>query len=520
MIDDARRIPDATTLQADLCIVGAGAAGITMARALAPTGLRVVVLESGGFEFDPEIQDLYSGSVAPAGSYALDSTRLRYFGGTTNHWAGFCRPLDAIDFRAREWVRDSGWPITAADLAPFYRRAQATCQLGAFDYDGKAWAQRIGKDAFETLPIDEARFRTSIFQYSPPTRFGAAYRDELARSAAVQVFLYANATNIDVDDDGAAAGVDVRAWKGAAFRVQARAYVLACGAIDNARLLLASNSKRVQGVGNDHDLVGRYFAEHPIVETGEIARARPDSAVELYDGWTHAGTAGQGVLVLSEAAMAEHQLPNAGFFLFPQYDEEQTEGFRAFMDIAHAARRGDLPNDLGTKLKAVLTDLDGVALPALRRLFRRGRFASRFRLRLFSEQVPNRDSRVTLTGERDALGMQRVELAWRLSEADHRGFETSFEMLGRAFGAADLGRIRYEINHADVGGGSHHMGTTRMSDDPRRGVVDANCRVHGVGNLYIAGSSVFSTAGCSNPTLTIVALAERLADHLASAYHR
>ena len=519
MIEDSRGLADGTSVQTDVCVVGAGAAGITIARALTGSGLRVVLLESGGLAFDPEIQDLYGGEVVPQDSYALDSTRLRYFGGTTNHWAGFCRPLDPIDFRARDWVPGSGWPISAADLMPYYQRAQATCQLGRLDYDGQSWAQRIGREAFQALPVDEALFRSSVFQYSPPTRFGSVYREELARSPSVHVLLYANLVNIDVSE-GDVAALDVRAWKAGAIRVQARAYVLACGAIDNARILLASNANRPRGIGNDNDLVGRFFAEHPIVEVGEIALQPPRSTVDLYDGWTLAGTSGQGVLVLSEAAMTEHQLPNAGFFVFPQYDEELAEGFRAFLEIAQAARRGTVPDDLGTKLKAVLSDLDGVALPGLRRLFRRGRLASRMRLRLFSEQVPNPDSRVLLTQDRDALGVPRIRLEWRLTEADHRGFEKSFEVLGRAFGAAELGRIRFEVTSRDVGNGSHHMGTTRMSADPGRGVVDANCRVHGVANLYVAGSSVFPTTGCSNPTLTIVALAERLADHLASTYRR
>ncbi len=513
MIEDGRSVPSGAILEADVCVVGAGAAGITLARRLASSSLRVVVLESGGYDLDPDIQSLYAGDADAPSPYYLDGSRLRYFGGSTNHWAGFCRPLDSTDFEARPWVPARGWPIDPASLVGYYRAAQADCEIGPFDYDGESWVRRIGRDAFHTLPLGD-HFSTSIIQYSPPTLFGKRYGGELERASNIRVLLYSNAVNVDAEDR-LVTGVDVQAWRASQFRVEARATVLACGGVENARLLLASNAKRPRGVGNERDLVGRYFADHPILETGEIA-LRDGLSLELYAGWRAGETAGQGVVVLTPSAMAKGGLLNGGFFLFPHFTDEQSDAFQALLEIARKTRAGETPEDLGSRLATILRDLDDVVGPAVRRLLRRGRRVSSLQLRLFSEQAPNPDSRVTLDTARDALGMPRAKLDWRLSEIDRRSFEESFALLGRAFGAAQLGRIRYDLAEARTAGGFHHMGTTRMSDDPAQGVVDANCRVHGLGNLYVAGSSVFPTTGCSNPTLTIVALARRLADHLAA----
>jgi choline dehydrogenase-like flavoprotein len=141
-----------------------------------------------------------------------------------------------------------------------------------------------------------------------------------------------------------------------------------------------------------------------------------------------------------------------------------------------------------------------------------------------AEQAPNPDSRVVLSRERDALDCPRVALCWRTSPLDKRTAHRAREIFGEELWRAGAGRLQSSLEGegkpwpARLRGARHHMGTTRMHSDPRRGVVDANCRVHGIANLYVAGSSVFPTSGAANPTLTIVALALRLAGHVNQVF--
>jgi len=232
MFSDAREVEDGAIIEGDICIVGAGAAGITLALGLLDGGRRIVLLESGGFDYDHDTQALYQGVNLGLPYYDLDVCRLRYFGGTTNHWEGRCRPLDPIDFEARPWVPHSGWPITKATLDPFYARAHEICQLGPYRYDPADWLQP-GESA---LAFDPARITTNLWQFSPPTRFGETYRQALAMAPDVEVLLHADVVDIATNEAGAEVDrLQVATLSGRRFGVRARAYVLACGGIENAR---------------------------------------------------------------------------------------------------------------------------------------------------------------------------------------------------------------------------------------------------------------------------------------------
>jgi choline dehydrogenase-like flavoprotein len=504
---DARTLADGSRLDADLAIIGAGPAGICIARAMAAAGTRVCVVESGGLTPEPQIQALYQGENAGI-TYPLAATRLRQFGGSSGHWGGYCRPLDPIDFEARDWVPLSGWPIGREALDPYWETASLAVQTAPARYeDPDYWAAQTGEPMVHWRC---GRITTRFFQFSPPTRFGEHYRTELEQSERIQVLLHANVTRIAALPSAAAVDhLDVQTLSGRRHRVQARRYVLAAGGIENARLLLLSDDVMPAGLGNGYDMVGRCFMEHPhLGGFADMVIADLRRLPRIYR---------EHVVIDGRAARVSYA-PHADYL-------RRTRRLNISFTMSRVA---DLREDTATRSDPALAgQLD--MLQAARPFLANGGGTSqpadaagdgvRMGIGCACEQAPNPDSRVMLARDTDALGLRRTLLDWRLTEQDRRSLVANIEALGAAFAAAGIGRMRPRLGDdgqwgPQVAGGSHHMGTTRMSDDPRRGVVDRNCRLHGVDNLYVAGSSVFPTAGAANPTLNILALAYRLVDHL------
>ena len=261
MYTDARTLNDGTTLRADVAVVGGGPAGITLARAFAGSAVDVCVIEAGGLQPDPEVQALYQGENAGI-EYPLAALRLRMFGGSSNHWGGYCRPLDPIDFEARDWVPYSGWPFGIEELEPYYGPANDLVEVAPAEYqDMVYWAQTTG----DTLPeLATGRMWMRFVHFSPPTRFGEKYGPELERADNIRVLLNANVVNIQAAAEGRLVnGLDVSTLSGLSHKVTARYYVVACGGLENARMLLLSNDVVPTGLGNQNDLVGRFFMEHP-----------------------------------------------------------------------------------------------------------------------------------------------------------------------------------------------------------------------------------------------------------------
>jgi choline dehydrogenase-like flavoprotein len=507
MLIDTRDLAQGRHLRYDVCIVGAGAAGITLARALRSDHTSIGVLESGGFTFEDETQSLYRGTTEGAGltpTY-LSSSRLRFFGGTTNHWAGMCRPLDPIDFSIRPWVPHSGWPINRDDLAPYYRRAADVLQLRPFD---ARWGE-VTLHAESLVPAHGALIGRA-FRYSPPTRFGRVYRGELVEANTVDVLLHANAVHIDLNEAGTAVErIQVANLNGKRVTVAARVFVLATGGVENARLLLASNSVHRSGLGNGSDRVGRFFMEHPERVAGYMTITSPAALEDL-----RMLRRDRALLCLSEEAQRTDELLNTNIQIGPLTPVRRSEaaGFPlALMEtierLDHLASE-DLP---GTE------QADPTEPPAITRLFIR------------AESAPRPDSRVTLEDrETDALGMRRAQLAFVMDTLESRTFVRTMEIVARELGSRQAGRLMMALAEgadrvplgAGLSRGNHHMGTTRMSENPSEGVVDRHCQIHGVSNLYVAGSSVFPTVGMANPTFTIVALALRMAEHIAARLAR
>ncbi len=520
MFEDARKIPLDTVVNADVCVVGAGPAGLSLALQLS-SSTRVCLLEAGGLRPDRATQDLLRGE--GPGYLALEDAQLSCFGGATRVWSGWCRPLDESVFRPRDWMGAVSWPFEREDLDPYYERAHELCELGPYEYDTSWWADE------SSAPLMLARdlTTTTVFQFSPPTRFGTTYRREVSDSPKLQVLLRAVATELVATESGRRIDrLRVRTLTGGSFEVAARLYVLAAGGIENPRLLLLSDRSHTGGVGNEHDLVGRYFMEHPYVNSGWLSLDRDCSSLAFY--WPHPvrrngiSTTVRGVFTMPREEVLSQRLVNCALFLLPPYEAHPalaTKGADALRVLATSVRRGWLPPDIGRHVADAVRDPRGTMSAAYLRLRPQGDLdrARRLRLRAYCEPLPRHDQRVALRRSRDALGRHRVRLAWEPSDLARRSMRRAHELMDAAFRQAGLGQVECLLGkpgEPPIEGGKHHMGTTRMHPDPKRGVVDQNSRVHGADNLFVTGSSVFPTAGYANPTLTIVALALRLADHL------
>ena len=489
---DARSVPTGTVLQPDLAIIGGGPAGISLAMALASTPIRIVLLESGGMVFEPKTQKLYEGSTVGAPYVTLEASRLRYLGGSSNHWGGWSRPMDKIDFEERAWMPYSGWPFGRETLARYYPRAQALCEAGPFIYDDVAkWSATLDP----TIALGDGGVVTRWFQFSKmrgsvlPTHFGERYADDLKRIKRLGVYLHANATRLGLDASGAKINqIDMATLSGHKFTVKPKVTVLAMGAIEIARLMLASNDVAPDGVGNAHDLVGRFFADHPI--------PRDTATLVLFDGTL--ARYYQNIQDIHGAVM------RAG--LFP------SEGYRrknAVMDSSTTIENNIDLDELGQAAVAATAAALGVDASG----------AKAYSLGCGMEVTPDPNRRFTLDAGRDALGMPRLKLHMRIADSDFTHFRQTLKELGRQLLVSRTGMLRLNLKERDewlngLDWGCHHMGTTRMHVDPRKGVVDANLQVHGISNLFVAGSSVFPTYSAANPTMNLVALTLRLADHL------
>lgn len=521
MITDARSVPAGTTIEADICIVGAGAAGITLAREFIGSSLRVILLESGGMHYEQTTQDLYEGQSIGRTFEDLTLSRLRYFGGTTNHWGGWCLPLDAIDFEPRDSLPYHGWPFSKSHLDPWYRRAQRVCQLGPYEYQPSSWG--IAADKIPA-PFAGPDFTCKILQ-EHGLRFGPVYAPALRQAPLVSVYLHANAFNFDTgESDAAVKELAVKTLAGNHFTVRARRYVLACGGIENARLLLASGREGGNGLGNAHGLVGRFLMVHLVYPAGLIIPTHPRASFDFRTERQYPIAGGKqwfcSFIGLTAESMRRRHFPN--IMIFWNYVFPPVKG------AADAAERMLHLEDTGgkwlTDLSKVLDNFEGLADFALRKaLFGEGVPVKALQVGCTSEQQPNPQSRVSLGSKRDRLGMREVVVDWQLVPTDKSKAAEILHLLGTEVGRTGFGRFHPLLTEGSSWpdgfyGNEHQMGTTRMHRDPSLGVVDENCRVHGLANLYVAGSSVFPSGGANNPTLTIVALALRLADHIKAQF--
>jgi choline dehydrogenase-like flavoprotein len=539
------RSSDLTTdaaLDAGICIIGAGAAGITLACELDGHNTKIVVLESGGLKPDSALTDDYRGS---ADSPHPDPTQFRRaaFGGTTSLWGGRCVAFDPIDFERRDYIPRSGWPISYPELARHYPRAMTYCDAGEFDFTATGSLERavptIGGFDGGGVILDDC-----IERYSLPTDFGKRYRRRIERSSNVTVLLNSRCVRlVKHSGDDRIEAVEFVDPAGKHRLVRARAFVLATGGIEVPRLLMCSDPEG-SGLGNRNDLVGRFYSCHFEDTCGRVV---PNGAAVAFDfEKTRDGVYCRRRLRFSDAAQHEHRLLNTIFRLhFPPYSDAAHGS--SVMSIIYLLKSTLLPeyrailqhNAQNATYSPALLHLRNVlgGLPQLSKfsfdwLFRI-QLARRklpytlvanadgsYPLEFNCEQTPLESSRVTLGDGVDRHGLRRVHIAWRMCDADVEAAERAFAVLRDVMSRSGNCRLEYDEEQlrerirrvAPIGG--HHIGTARMAATEREGVVDAQCAVFGLPNLYVASAAAFPTSSYANPTLTIVALAIRLAAHL------
>lgn len=504
--------------------MGSGAAGITLALELSDFGIDVIVLEGGGLRYSEANQSLHGGENVGLGKFDIKATRLRMWGGTTNHWGGMAPRLSNVDLKKRAYIPHSGWPINMEELRPYYDRAEQYCQIP------QQWRNQGGVSATadRLFGYSGGPLRWELTPWSPPTKFGEVYMSRISAAKSVRALTEANVVEIETGNDTKRVKhLRVRTLAGKHFFVRAQVFVLATGGLEAARLLLVSNRRQVNGVGNEHDLVGRYYQDHIGLWSGAVMFARTAPNFALMTDWLeHGNGRARYTLVPRPETMDRHGMANFRYLL--SGSPISYEGVSATAEFRDEIRNLRVPNKVGAKLADILVDIDQLAekalsFPGLARTRSKtlsGNLLPQAVAEISMEQAPNPDSRVTLSETRNALGERMLRLDWRITQQDRNNLLTAAYLLGQSVGVNNLGRTYLPAflresrvdDHIQIA--SHHMGTTRMSDDPRHGVVNSDLRLHSVDNLYIASSSVYPTGGWANPTLTIVALAVRLAKTL------
>jgi choline dehydrogenase-like flavoprotein len=501
-------------------------------------------VESGGLEFDVLIDSLNRGTVVSThhSSDAMSNYRRRQYGGASNLWVYRTEPDDGrrrarmlmpqrIDFEERFHPSRGGWPFDRQILEPFFRRAHLVCGLGDITYDPGVW----GRDNERPLDFGESRLTTIVCHHAAGDVFLQRYRDDIMISNSVTLLHHANVVEAE-PGTGKNSVERIRvACLGSTFSIEAKYFVLAAGGIENARLLLSAKSADGRGLGNDNDLVGRYLMDHSEFRLGALVPKRKSllKSMAFYDlRWVN-GLMVSGQLAFKEDVLRENKLLSTCFMLTPKPRGSGSPGERSLKMLAlmkhglrvrdalhHSAialrNIGDVAASVSNKYRRTYSEFNGgwSRLPAPEKSF------AVVEITAITEQLPNPTNRVVLTADRDRFGVRRAQVHWDWGRVEIDSIHRAQRILAEDLARAGLGRIEPWV---DVGeatwprwpGMAHPMGTTRMHRDPQNGVVDEECKVHGISNLFVAGSSVFPTSlGHANPTLSIVALSIRLADHL------
>lgn len=496
VIRDILDCPHGAALSAEVAVVGSGIAGAEIATYLSRRGVDVLLLESGRREFDPSIQTLNDVRFLGKPHRRMDPdagyhpylppelrgvSRVRQLGGTSNVWTGKWKHLQRTDFEPRPWVPDSDWPLGLDDLLPFYRATAEDYGFG--DLEAEALRPEIA--ALRGRLRGAGLKMTSFYWEAAPTRTALRFADDMRGGRALRVVTGATATHLALDEAGeGVAAVTCRSLEGRTVSATARVVVLATGGLETPRLLLASNDRRPRGIGNEHDLVGRFYTDHPKHHSGLLV---PGPLTRRYARELQYAPKPRFCLcfALDDPTQRRLGLLEHVVYLKPIY-EGRREGLLRMLRGRPACRDGN------------------------------GR-VSAYRVKFVTEQVPNRESRATILGERDGLGVPKLGLDWRFTELDRASMARTLALLEERFLAAGLGRFDFggeRPSLENMTDAAHQMGTTRMATTPRKGVVDPDCRVFGTTNLYVASSAVFPTGPSYSPTFTILALARRLGEHL------
>lgn len=546
MISNLNNLSSGSIVEADVCIVGAGAAGVSLALSLSGRGLKILLLESG-FEFaDDKTQDLYAGEVADEKLHSPpDKYRQRRFGGSTTIWGGRCMPFDPIDFEPREYIPQSGWPISYQDLAPYYQQANKLLEAGVYEYDADKVFDEEQQAAIKGFKSDILK-TNNLERFSCPTNVGDRYKQRLVLAKDVEVLLGANCTGIRLNQAGNHVNqLDIASLEGIKASVVAKKVILATGGIETTRLLLASNDICKNGIGNEHDLVGRYYQCHIAGNLGKLTVLGATSNVRhgyevssegIYCRRRFALTADTQKKIGAGNMVARLHFPK---IVDPSHKIGVLSGLflaKNFISYEYGKRLKDGQSSLSIYLKhfanIILDPIDTVKFLyhwITKRTLAKRKFPSvilsnksnQFTFEIHSEQYPNPNSRITLISDTDIFGMPKVKVDWQYLPEDIESVRRSLKLFVQEINQSGLATFEFNDDQLEEdltrfgAYGGHHIGTTRMGTSPENSVVDADCKLHNIDNLYIASASVFPTSSQANPTLTIVAMSLRLADHVA-----
>ncbi|MEM8674895.1 MAG: GMC oxidoreductase [Cyanobacteria bacterium P01_G01_bin.67] len=541
MLLDGRNIPDNQSLRTEVCIIGGGPAGITIANEFINSKFEVILIESGGLKFDSSIQSLSEGKVVSLNQSNLQDSRRRQLGGNAHSWnapvgrktAGWrCLPLDSLDFESRNGIPNSGWPFKRKDLDPYYGSAHQVCGLGRFSYEIEDWQQPDAPLLFQS----SQQLKTTISHFGHSSIFTSHYPQKIQQANNIKTLIYSTVLNIETDDAGQnVTNITVGSIARNTFKVFAKIFILATGGIENARLLLLSNSRNSSGLGNQHDVVGRFFMDHPKVDLGLFIPFSRQflNRTRLYDIHSVNESSILGAISLKTQLLIQQQLPNHGIHFYPTFHGHLAQARNSLETIKDNSAQAKIHNKLIHHIFNILSGHEYITDVIFWKTYRllsnpslgtwsflpeeKARFSA-LKLTCQLEQVPLANNRVVLNSEKDCLGQSKIELHWQLGSQEIDALNRISATIKQELEYSGLGYFYPEemplaLDFQQLSG-YHHLGTTRMHVNPKYGVVNPDCQVHGINNLFVAGSSVFPTGGYANPTLTIVALAIRLADKI------
>lgn len=539
----------------DVVIIGAGPSGISIADEWLQYDYTVNVLESGSEKASYDTQQLSTGQLSGHLYEAMESTHIRQVGGTANHlilkltdqqYGYRYTPMQAIDFEERAYLPYSGWPITKSDLDPYYARVQQKCEIGDYHYSAQHWLRN--NDTL--LPLPEDQIETSVFLFGPTRKFNHDF--PLSVSQSKHVNLYTNATVVELICEASGDAIQaalVKTFDGKQILFKGKHFVIAANALQTPRLLLNSrqHAKHPNGIGNQHDNVGRYYMDHSLLPSGNFVPHDLTyiNKMGFYDMHGVDGTTVLGRLLLTESFKRQHKLLNFAAILFPMSWNQKDLDAMYSLEVLKTHFRWhwkERPKDFGQhlwnvfqgrkrlfraiveKVKYGVPILVGLGNGGWSRARHNERKYGRLELLALVEQSPNPENRITLIDEKDALDYCKIKARYTWADSDIENYKQTIEYMGNAIVATGLGRYfppEAPIEEIKKGNGLHHMmGTTRMSKRPEDGVVDQDCKVHGMKNLFIASSATFTTGSFVNPTLTNLALGLRIVDHIKELLDR
>ncbi|MGF1588234.1 MAG: FAD-dependent oxidoreductase [Pleurocapsa sp.] len=551
MLIDAETIQDGSTITSDIGVVGAGPAGIVLALELAQAGYDVALLESGRLDFSEAIQNLGDANhFDPQFHAPMSECTRRQIGGTSNIWGGRCVPYDPVDFAQRNHIPNSDWPVTYEELEVYFQRACDYFLCGRSEFDLNQMTHIEQKSIVPGLPDGEV-LTSTLERWSLPTNFGKEYLAQLKQSKLIKLFYGLTCTEIVTNDQGVRVELlQAKTLGGKNLSIKCRKYILAGGALNNTRLLLASDRHNPGGIGNHSGLLGKFYMGHL---SGDIAIAHfttpPKETVFGFDRDLDHTYIRRRFSFAPEFLQQQKLANTVGWLGAPDFgDFSHQNGILSSAYIAlnlpilktrlgasTAIRRAAIGNDKGVYYPHIINILkDFGEIVSFIPSFGYGRFvakrkipalfvysaANEYPLHYHSEQVPNPDSTVSLSEERDELGMRRLNIDLRFTDQDIESVVKAHQHWDRHLRKHECGYLEYLTDDLEAsvwsqaGDGFHQVGTTRMSKHPSKGIVGSNCNIHGFDDLFVASSSTFVTSGQANSTFMIVAFALRLADYL------